>query len=584
MRSEHLNEYLEISGVSTGEPILKSLRRLDEFLRYDIGRYFYFERYGIGAVIEVYPDRKEIVLDFEHEKRHFLTIDVAKGLLTPLHEDHFLYIKHTSPEKLQDMATHKPLEMVIMLLKSWKEPLTAAQIKSIIEGIVDKKGINKFWETVRKKLEKDPHIEVRGRTNKQYSYAASSVDKEAQARAAFAKAMPREKFGLIQDFVRNMPVLFTSLKSEMIRVGNRIFKKDPALALDILLFCEQHAIPGELQYTMQTLLDENEPVALLKKITDADHQKRVLKALQEMNPGTWTKIYNHLMLSLHQPKVLDEIYHAMKTHENVLKDTFFSILSTPMKSPNAYRWMLKKMIDGELPTYATPAYLPRIIESLDHVTGIRAQVLTFLSLERFDTLIKQAQPDEAQRILDTITINETLEEYQKNDLIKIIEYHHPGLAQKTEEIIYTTAHALKKRQEELDRIVQEEMPANKKEISRAREFGDLSENFEYKAAREKQAQLMEKARIIEQELLNAVVIDPAVVSTVEVSVGTRVFLVDETGQSVHYTILGRWDTDLERHILSNEAPAAQHLLGKKVGDTVTISGTALTVGRIEKAL
>jgi len=143
---------------------------------------------------------------------------------------------------------------------------------------------------------------------------------------------------------------------------------------------------------------------------------------------------------------------------------------------------------------------------------------------------------------------------------------------------------LKKRQEELDRLIHEEIPANKKEISRAREFGDLSENFEYKAAREKQAQLMEKVRIIEQELTKAEIIDPARISNTAVAIGTKVFLIDQNGQSDHYTILGRWDTDLENHILSNEAPAAQHILGKKVGDEITINENTFTIERIEIAV
>ena len=260
------------------------------------------------------------------------------------------------------------------------------------------------------------------------------------------------------------------------------------------------------------------------------------------------------------------------------------ILSVPKNYPYAYQWTLKKMIGGALPDYAKPTFLPRIIESLDHVSGIRALIKKLLSLENFDRLIKQALLDEAQRILDVINMNETLEEYQKNDYIRIIQYHHPGLFKQIEEVVYTTGHALKKRRNELDRLLHEDIPANKKEISRAREYGDLSENFEYKAAREKQAQLLEKARIMEQELSKAEVIDPAMITTDAVSIGTRVFLIDQQGGSKHYTILGRWDTDLNNNILSNEAPAAQELLGKKAGDTVTINETDFTIERIEKAL
>jgi len=584
MESENLNAYLELSGVSAGEPILKSLARLDEFLQYDVGTYFYFEKYGVGKVIEVYPNKKEIVLDFEKIKRHFLAINVAKGLLTPLDKDHFLYLKHTTPAVLKEMTEAEPVKTVIKLLQDWNEPLTGAQIKTLFHGIVADHSLNKFWDTVRKQLEKDPHIETRGRTNKNYSYAESIVDKEAQARSAFDQALPREKYVLMTDFVVTMPDIFHDLKKNMITLGNKIHQKDPALALDILLFCQDHKVPGEFLYTVRSLLEENESPQILKKIIDPGHQKEILQIIQEMNPGTWTKLFKKILLTVNQPKVLDEVYSSLKEQPNIVKDTLYTILSRPIDSPHAYRWMLKKMIDNDLPEYNKPAFLPRIIESVDHITGIRSMVISFLSLDRFDKLIKQASIDEAQRILDTVLISESLEEYQKNDMTKIIEYHHPDLAKQEMDIIYTTAHALKKRQAELDRLLSEDIPANRKEISRAREFGDLSENFEYKAAREKQSQLMEKTRIIEQEITHAEIIDPARIPDGVVSIGTRVLMKDKDGQSNHFTILGRWDTDLEKHIISNEAPAAKQLLGKTIGDTVTIQDTVYIIEHIEKAL
>jgi transcription elongation factor GreA len=584
LESEHLNEYLERSGVTTGEPIMKALARLDEFLAYDIGTYFFFERYGVGHVIDVNPEKKEIVLDFERKKRYFLALDVARGLLTPLHPDHFLYIKHTHPGIFQAMAEKEPLQVVITLLKSWHEPLGGAQIKAHLKGIIEEAMINKFWDGVRKKLEKNPHIETRGRTNKTYSYAETEVDKTAQAHAAFIKAKPREKYALAQDYVRTMPELMIRIGPELAATGNKASIKDPALALDIYLFCAEHDIKGDFSYSVRELLENNEAAVLLKKISDPAHQKHVLHMLQDMNPATWTKLFKQIMLTVNQPKVLDEIYMYLQEHPSILKDVFFSVLSVPKNTPHAYQWMLKKMTDGMLPEYVIPAFIPRIIESLDHVTGIRALVLKVLSLEDFDRIMKQADPDEARRILDTISMNETLEEYQKNDLTRIVLFHHPALLVKETEVIYTTAHALKKKQAEFEHLLHEEIPANKQEISRAREYGDLSENFEYKAAREKQAQLMEKARVMEQELTQAKIIDPSSITTDKVTIGTRVIVTEENGQESTYTILGRWDTDLENFVVSNEAPIAQQLLDKTIGDTVTIHNAACTIVRIERAL
>jgi len=130
-----------------------------------------------------------------------------------------------------------------------------------------------------------------------------------------------------------------------------------------------------------------------------------------------------------------------------------------------------------------------------------------------------------------------------------------------------------------------QIPENKKEIRRAREFGDLSENFEYKAARQKQAQLYGKVRIIESELNKAQIITPDAVDTTKVSIGTKVMLKNLTDEEqTHYTILGRWDTDLDKNIISNEAPVAQALLKHAPGEKITINKVRYEIVRIEKAI
>jgi transcription elongation factor GreA-like protein len=91
--SVNLEEYLECSGLNGSGPIMKAIQNFEDYIHYDVGRAFYFERYGTGQVVAAKPEKKEIVVDFERKEKHFLTIDIAKGLLTPITKDHFLYVK-----------------------------------------------------------------------------------------------------------------------------------------------------------------------------------------------------------------------------------------------------------------------------------------------------------------------------------------------------------------------------------------------------------------------------------------------------------------------------------------------------------
>ena len=116
----------------------------------------------------------------------------------------------------------------------------------------------------------------------------------------------------------------------------------------------------------------------------------------------------------------------------------------------------------------------------------------------------------------------------------------------------------------------EELKSRRGEIAQkiadARDFGDLSENAEWDAARDEQAQVEARIAEIEDILLNAVIIKPK--SSGVVSVGNTVVLKDV--KVVEYTIVGSVEADPLEGKISDESPIGQALLGKKVGDKVTI--------------
>ena len=126
-------------------------------------------------------------------------------------------------------------------------------------------------------------------------------------------------------------------------------------------------------------------------------------------------------------------------------------------------------------------------------------------------------------------------------------------------------------QEELRRLKVEERPRIVKEIETARGHGDLSENAEFHAAKEKQAQIEARVRRLEDRLARAQVIDPSGQSCVQVRFGLTVHLEDaETEERVTYTILGEEEADAANGKISVSSPVARALLGKKVGDSVTV--------------
>ena len=108
-------------------------------------------------------------------------------------------------------------------------------------------------------------------------------------------------------------------------------------------------------------------------------------------------------------------------------------------------------------------------------------------------------------------------------------------------------------------------------IKTAREFGDLSENAEYDAAKNEQAMIEGEIIEIENKLKPAVIIKDGAHKKGTVSLGSKVDFIDqEDGQLVTYEIVGTTEADVESGRISNESPVGNALLGRKAGDTVTV--------------
>ncbi|MDI3310111.1 MAG: transcription elongation factor GreA [Thermoanaerobacterium sp.] len=137
--------------------------------------------------------------------------------------------------------------------------------------------------------------------------------------------------------------------------------------------------------------------------------------------------------------------------------------------------------------------------------------------------------------------------------------------------VILTYDGLKKLEEELDYLKSVKRPEVAEKIKQARAFGDLSENSEYDEAKNEQAFIEGRIATIEAMLRNAQVIDEEDIAIDKVSVGCTVKVYDEDfKEEAEYTIVGSTETDPMNNKISDESPIGKALLGKKVGDTVSV--------------
>ena len=175
-----------------------------------------------------------------------------------------------------------------------------------------------------------------------------------------------------------------------------------------------------------------------------------------------------------------------------------------------------------------------------------------------------------------LQLSPVFDDMDKRSLLARLVKAHPAVQSlitgdqpRQESTLLVSWESLERRQTDYRELVDKKIPANSKEIAIARSYGDLRENHEYKAAKEMQKILLRKKDDLEAEFNRARGMNFANANNDVVGPGTIVQVTDLTTNQVEtFTILGAWDSDTERGIISYLSPGAMALVNRKVGDVV----------------
>ena len=137
--------------------------------------------------------------------------------------------------------------------------------------------------------------------------------------------------------------------------------------------------------------------------------------------------------------------------------------------------------------------------------------------------------------------------------------------------IYITKEGKREKEERLEFLKNVRRPEVLERLKTAREYGDLSENSEYDAARSEQGRLESEIQLIEETLRLAVIVDSDDINNDKVHVGSTVQVLDlEFDEKFEYKIVGTIESDPDKGMISNESPIGKALIGRKKGETVEI--------------
>ncbi len=147
-----------------------------------------------------------------------------------------------------------------------------------------------------------------------------------------------------------------------------------------------------------------------------------------------------------------------------------------------------------------------------------------------------------------------------------------------EKRVVVTPEGFQKLQEELDKLLKVERPRNIQAIAEARAHGDLSENAEYHAAKERQSFIEGRIQELQAKIAMAEVIDPAKINQSKIAFGATVKVLDvQADEEYIFTLVGTEEADVKQGKISISSPVGRALLGKEVGDEVMIKAPARTM-------
>jgi transcription elongation GreA/GreB family factor len=522
------------------------------------------------------PALDVIRLDFGGTKLPLSLVSSEKTLV-PLPEGHFLREKLEHPEQVRELAERDPAEAVHRVLESFGRAITVSDLKEHFAGLVPDSKWGSFWASARK--HKQLLVSGNGKAAT-VAWSESAGAANESIRETFAKASPSGKMDLARKHGKRSKELAREFAQGLAEESRKAAGDAPALAWELSQAVLKLAADEPEPFPAEALLASGNTLAVLSRIGDQAARSKALEAIRSRRED-WLEIYTDQFLREEDQRVLATIFQEFPAEKQ--SELSRRILRSPRTAPRAFVWLCERFGPEEpLP----PGLFFSLLDALrqDEFSGVRARIKEFFEPGSLAVALVRAAPSEeqAREMLDALNRAGGLEEHRRATVREALLMKFPELRAPAKEYLYSTPESIETRRKELQHLKSVELPANAEAMRAAKEHGDLSENFEYHAARQRHEYLSARIAALADELSRARALDPSRIDVSEIRVGTQVRLRDvATGAERAVTILGPWDSRPEESIYSYESEFAQALLGQRMGERVRVSGEEMEVTAIE---
>jgi len=592
------NERIRLVGLRGRDNFQQALSNYDLLAHMGNGKYvLHVGGWGAGEIIDLSPVRQQITIEFENVGgRKHLTFDNAFKTLLPLKEDHFLVRRFSDPDLLEKEAKENPVETIKVLLRDLG-PLTAADIKDeLCELVIPEQDWAKWWQGARAKIKKDLKIESPETIRDAFRLRKAEISQEERfSKAVNQKTDIQEVLQSSYNFVKDLPNLKknqdvrNSLRDKLIeQLANPQITPVQELQICILLESQfSHKVEGkECQYLIMTLPNLEEVVEAMEIVA---LKKRALTLIREHRKDS-TAIFLKFFFLVKQSLLRDYLLKELNQEESLplLKERLQKLLEHPEEHPECFVWYFQKVVgedkenipfhdkEGQSQFFEAFFVLYSNLETRPEYRDLLKKMYALLCGKRYAivrAILEGSSLEFAKEFLLLASKCTSLSDHDLKTLRSLVEVVHPTLATKQRKpssldsnILWTTEEGYLRTQEQVKRIGTTEIVENAREIEAARALGDLRENSEYKFALEKRSRLQGQLKTLSEQLSRARIITKDDISSEEVGVGSVIEILDAKGNKITYTILGPWEADPDKHILSIQSKLAEAMLGLREGD------------------
>jgi transcription elongation factor GreA-like protein/transcription elongation GreA/GreB family factor len=574
------------------ENILKSLEYLERLIKFLPGKYASHKSWGVGKIRSIDLLFNKIFIDFPTQSNHPITIDTAFDILTPLDDEHFIVQKIENREYLKTLLREDPAQLLRLILEN-EEPLSQDRALILLGGLVKKDEWQSFIKSAKKSFS-SLGIEYQKKGSK-YLFFKKSKKKKKRPSLEGIQAIPRS--------LDRYDILLSVSKDNLKETEKQIWHdhglqliQDKSIPLEKrveLLFIMSEVSEGKEKKStfLKDILQnttKDEKMTIVESLSQRRYKTEFLSIVSE----TDTLFAESVFLQVTDDQVRK---HALKIieREKGIKKLQENIFQNPNKYPLCFLFLLEMSMKikekvTEKPIYLFETLLEFMIKK-DENKRIQHRAKTIFNKYGFDifrSVLDTSSQEEISVLIDSIKKSLEIISEDKEVFERLAGAKHPSLKEREEsEIFYATRRSISQKRKELDHLVKVEIPSNSEAIGKAASQGDLSENFDYISAKEKQRKLIDRVSLLKRELSNVHPIEEIHFVEGEVRVGTRI-LIEEvaTHEKREIIILGPWDTVPDKEVVSHTAPYASLLLGKKEGETFTdkYNKRTYTIVRVKK--